>query len=239
MAEPLIWREAVLAALRRYASRHQTPYVERAALIAEEMAAISAATQTRGASPEQTLSRVLQELRGEHLAFMGGGRYRLLDQPIGAAEWGEGVGQEAIEDALRANRLPLPDVQTGDVVGVGRVRRGQAALRRLTLHQYGHRCALCDIEDDRLLVAAHIVRWADDPALRGDLSNVICLCRFHDVLFEHGHVMLSDAYEVIRQPAPDSAFLRQLLAATGTFRAPSAYPPHPAHLARHRQRVSP
>lgn len=184
------------------------------------------------------LGRVLQELRGAHVAFMGGGWYRLLDKPLALTEWDEEPPDEAIEDGLLANRLVLPDVPTDDVIGSGRIRRGQQAVRRLTLQNYRQQCALCDIREAQLLVTAHIVRWADDPAARGDLRNVICLCRFHDVLFEHGYIQLGDDLSVIRRAAVP-VFLQLLLDNTHTFRHPQRHTPLAIYLDQHRRRFGP
>ncbi|NJN96960.1 MAG: hypothetical protein HC875_24125 [Anaerolineales bacterium] len=77
-------------------------------------------------------------------------------------------------------------------------RQGQDIVRELTLENYGYQCALCDVSDEQLLVVSHISRWADDHEARGNLSNVICLCKFHDSLFEDGYLSLSDDYKVLK-----------------------------------------
>jgi hypothetical protein len=77
------WKDAVLSSLKSYSARHATRVIERQAFIDEELASIVSATGTRGATPEQTVSRVLQELREDGtLEFLDPGRYRLLDSPI-------------------------------------------------------------------------------------------------------------------------------------------------------------
>jgi hypothetical protein len=72
----LTWREAVLQALRRYSSAHETSLIYRSELISEELERIVDAAGSDGVTPEQTLSRVLQELRSDELLeFLGNGLY--------------------------------------------------------------------------------------------------------------------------------------------------------------------
>ena len=59
----LSWSEAVEAAVRRQAAKSGDGSFTRIALIEEELGQIIADTNSRGATPQQTLSRELQELR--------------------------------------------------------------------------------------------------------------------------------------------------------------------------------
>jgi predicted restriction endonuclease len=75
-------------------------------------------------------------------------------------------------------------------------RRGQNILRKHTLRNYSNKCAMCDIEDIELLIASHIIPWAQDKSKRGILENIICLCMIHDLLFEKGMITISGSYEI-------------------------------------------
>jgi hypothetical protein len=57
------WSEAVEAAVRRQAAKSGDGSFTRAALIEDELAQIIADTDSKGTTPQQTLSRELQELR--------------------------------------------------------------------------------------------------------------------------------------------------------------------------------
>lgn len=73
------WRESVAGAVNRVAERRNTPIITRQQLIDEELPRIIRETGSRGATPEQTLSRVLQALRDDgQIAFVAPGEYRLL-----------------------------------------------------------------------------------------------------------------------------------------------------------------
>jgi hypothetical protein len=60
----------------------------------------------------------------------------------------------------------------------------QGALRRDLLRIYGNCCALCDTRHEGLLVASHVIPWAQDSANRRNPRNAILLCRAHDAVFE-------------------------------------------------------
>ena len=57
------WRIAVMEAIERVCSRRQSKIFDRQTLIEEELGQIIRDTKTEGATPRQTLSRVLQQLR--------------------------------------------------------------------------------------------------------------------------------------------------------------------------------
>jgi putative restriction endonuclease len=77
------WSEAVQDSVRRHVSKTGSRLFTRQALIDAELDAIVADTGSAGATPHQTLSRELQQLRdtGE-LEFIDQGTYRLLDPPL-------------------------------------------------------------------------------------------------------------------------------------------------------------
>lgn len=54
---------------------------------------------------------------------------------------------------------------------------------------------MCDIDGSEMLVASHIIPWAQDRSNRGLLENVIFLCILHDALFEQGKITIGDNLE--------------------------------------------
>ena len=108
------WSEAVANAVRRYVDRTGSPIFTRQALIDRELDAIVADAGSAGATPHQTLSRELQQLRetGE-LEFLGQGTYRWRSQgfdalPIGVSKGVFVVGSHSIyeDEPERFNRFP-------------------------------------------------------------------------------------------------------------------------------------
>ena len=231
----MLWRDAVIEALHRYSSRYSTRIVERQKLIDQELDQIIHDTNSTGDTPAQTLSRVLQELRDEEvLYFLGNGSYLLADTPVSVEL--EDLPDDALDFVVQKNLLAVGVLPADSRQAVARRRIGQDKLRRVTLENYSYRCALCDVPYPDLLVAGHISRWADDPKGRGDLANLICMCRFHDALFEHGYFSLADDYSVLRKPNINSRVIKSLLPGAIAFIEPKAYPPAAKYLAKHRSR---
>jgi hypothetical protein len=142
-----------------------------------------------------------------------------------------------IDQAIRANRLQFGNIPTDTRPAVVRQRKGQDRLHKLTLENYGGHCAVCDVTDPRLLIASHVVAWSEAPEHRGDLSNVICLCRIHDALFEAGYWSLGDSLKLLKKEAVPSRTIRQLLDGMTSFRSPLNFPPAPRFIKRHRAKA--
>jgi ParB/RepB/Spo0J family partition protein len=75
----MTWQESVAAAIQRLTSRTGNKVFSRQELIESELAQIVGEADADGGTPEQTLSRVLQELRDQRIIdFESPGIYRLL-----------------------------------------------------------------------------------------------------------------------------------------------------------------
>ncbi len=142
-----------------------------------------------------------------------------------------------IDKGLRANRLRFGIIATGNERALVRQRRGQARLRKLAIENYGGRCAVCDISDQALLIASHVVGWAEAPEHRGNLSNVICVCRIHDALFEAGYWSLGKTLRILKKKSLSSRTVTHLLAKMKSFREPLQFRPDPRFLAHHREKA--
>lgn len=145
------------------------------------------------------------------------------------------VGPISTVEPSPLRQIRVDSVPADSELAFVRQRRGQDRIRRLTLLNYNSTCALCDIADPRMLVASHIIPWAVAPQHRGSLANVICLCCFHDALFERGFWSLTDDLSVLRLQTT-SQTVEGLLAAPLMFKAPRDHAPAPAFLRHHRTR---
>lgn len=154
----------------------------------------------------------------------------MLDERVTGSE-------EAVGLLAERNLLRFGDVETGVLPVAATVRLGQEAVRKQTLANYGSCCSLCDVGERDLLIASHIARWADFAAGRGDLRNVLCLCRMHDALFEHGYFSVADDYAVLlRREKYRSRTVEMLLRDREAIRPPARFGPSPEYLAQHRAR---
>lgn len=232
----MTWREAVLAALHRLAIRENRLNIDRQKLISEELKQILRDTNSTGVTPTQTLSRVLQELREEKIVhFISNGNYLLADAVINVES--EDLPDDALDFAILNNRLALGILPASDQVTLSRQRKGQQRIRIATLENYQSQCAFCDVKDNNLLIASHISRWADEPEHRGNLANLICMCNFHDTLFEKGYFTLSDDYEILKRKNIISQTVSILLERTDRLRLPQTYHPASLFLQKHRLRT--
>lgn len=89
----LSWSVAVEAAVRRHVAKTGSRLFTRQALMDSELDAIVADTGSAGATPHQTLSRELQQLRDNGvIEFIDFGTYRLRELPLAPAEPGTSKG---------------------------------------------------------------------------------------------------------------------------------------------------
>lgn len=102
-------------------------------------------------------------------------------------------------------------------------RVGQDKLRKYILDIYEHRCALCDVNKDDLLICSHIVPWRVDEQNRLNPQNAICLCAQHDKLFDKGYFSLDESYEIKFGSKADTTIVNILRGAN--FREPLENPP--------------
>ena len=87
------WSDAAISAVRQHVQRTGSTIFSRQALIDGEMEAVIAATGSTGATPWQTLSRELQELRDRGLLeFISSGVYRYAGLPAAVEALGATKG---------------------------------------------------------------------------------------------------------------------------------------------------
>lgn len=131
--------------------------------------------------------------------------------------------------------IVMGDNDGNDILRVIKARQGQFKLRKLLLHNYESKCALCNISHPRLLVASHIKPWAGSTAEdRVNPCNAILLCKNHDALFENGFIAFEDDSQVIFSSKFD--FVGQKISQEISFRQPIMDRPSTNFLMNHRKR---
>ncbi len=238
------WENEVKSAIERVVQKHQNPVFTRRMLLDEELGHIKMATGSEGQTPSQTLSRVLQELRDkEFIRHEDKGVYELNYLENVDLEKIDITSQEfndsQIDELIQKNKLLIPDaIDVSEAKAEYRIRVGQQRLRHLCIENYRHQCAFCDINETNLLIAAHVSRWADDKANRGNLENVISMCRFHDPLFEYGYFSMTEDFEIELSKKLDvfSPPVKKLLQNTLEFQHPIGPKPNKALIVKHRKR---
>ncbi|MGE0607106.1 MAG: HNH endonuclease [Pirellulales bacterium] len=150
------------------------------------LAACDAAQQARGISGLSGASSMDRqiwrefELDPERVAFDAELAYAsLLSQP-----------------PRQAAEVEWEDVAGLDIEVTAKVRVNQSFFRSLILAGYRAECAVCELPFPPLLVASHIVPWAEDKRLRMDPRNGICLCALHDKAFDRGLLLIGGDYKI-------------------------------------------
>jgi hypothetical protein len=121
------------------------------------------------------------------------------------------------------------------------MRIGQAQFSATVKEGYSRRCAVCSIAIPEFLVAAHIVRWADDESIRLDPKNGICLCSLHDKAFEHGYFFIDESFQIVfnTELESDPSLQQYLHLKPGLkINVPTLHAPKLEYLDRHRKRYS-
>jgi putative restriction endonuclease len=78
-----------------------------------------------------------------------------------------------------------------------KVRRGQQYFRQVVLNAFDGRCGITGIAVRELLVASHILTWAEHPVARLDAQNGISLSRLHDGAFDRGLISFDQNYRLV------------------------------------------
>jgi predicted restriction endonuclease len=76
-------------------------------------------------------------------------------------------------------------------------RLAQGFFRRTVLASYLNRCCISGIPVSELLVASHILPWADHPDQRVNPCNGLCLSNLHDKAFDRGLITFDEEYRLV------------------------------------------
>lgn len=102
-----------------------------------------------------------------------------------------------IETALDSISEPITNdihnVSVSLVEGKAKIRRGQDAFRKKVLTNYNKICAVCDINQEELLEASHILEVKNQESA-GDIKNGICLCVLHHKMFDRRYMYFDIEY---------------------------------------------
>lgn len=100
-----------------------------------------------------------------------------------------------IETLKENNQYDLSDKETTSQV-MANVRLNQNKLRINCLERDNHKCILCDLNLDDLLICSHILPWKENIG-RLDINNVLTLCDLHNALFDKGYISFDNTGKII------------------------------------------
>ena len=78
-----------------------------------------------------------------------------------------------------------------------KVRVNQNFFRKMILASYNNSCCITGIDNSELLIASHIVPWAQDKKNRLNPMNGLCLNALHDRAFDKGLITIDDNYQIM------------------------------------------
>ncbi len=78
-----------------------------------------------------------------------------------------------------------------------KTRVNQSVFRQMILKTYSNQCAISGIDLPELLVAGHIVPWAENEHERLNPENGICLSNLYDRAYEKGLVCIDTDYKIL------------------------------------------
>lgn len=158
------------------------------------------------------------------------------------------VSQETNPQTISKKLIDYFDItkEGEDQLSIAKRRKGQDYFRRMILYNYGGRCALTGINVPQLLLASHIIPWADKSHQKDRLNpcNGICLSALYDKAFDKGFITISpDDYTIqlssaLREYETQEYFDKQFGCFSGKQIAmPIDYKPNRDFLAYHRDHV--
>lgn len=104
------------------------------------------------------------------------------------------IEHQSIESHLQITSAELQGKERETVI---RQRVNQDVFRAMILNNYDFRCAITGIDIQSLLVASHIIPWADNEAERLNPENGICLSPLYDKAFDRGLIGIQPDYEIV------------------------------------------
>lgn len=105
--------------------------------------------------------------------------------------------KETIEAAYPEIEFDLKDLKGEVKLRAVKVRVNQSVFRQMILKTYEGRCAISGIDLPELLVAGHIVPWAEDERERLNPENGLCLSNLYDRAYEKSLICVDTDYKLL------------------------------------------
>jgi hypothetical protein len=148
----------------------------------------------------------------------------------------KGYGIERDADVLEN----IPEIELGKTrTATVQVRVNQARFRSYVMAGYNSTCCISGLQNERLLIASHIVPWSEDTHNRLNPQNGLCLSALHDRAYDQGLITVLPDYTVRVSPKLKSKsadpFLQDSLLRFdhAPIRMPSRLAPSPDFLTWH------
>ena len=104
---------------------------------------------------------------------------------------------KTIEEVYPGIEFDLKDLKGEVKIRAVKMRINQHVFRQMILKTYESRCVISGIDLPELLVAGHIVPWADNEHERLNPENGICLSNLYDRAYEKGLICIDTDYKLL------------------------------------------
>lgn len=115
--------------------------------------------------------------------------------------------QRLMAERLKQNIVEYTGIETNDLPITGsereavvRLRVNQNFFRKRVLSAYNYQCCITGLAIPELLIASHIVPWAEDVQNRLNPRNGLCLNAFHDRAFDQGLIWIESDFTISLSP---------------------------------------
>jgi len=102
--------------------------------------------------------------------------------------------KKKIEDVVAFKEKEIPEGK--EKSRLIKTRVNQSFFRDSILGIYDSKCCITGLSISKLLVASHIIPWADDEKNRLNPENGLCLNSIHDKAFDGGFITITTGYKV-------------------------------------------
>jgi len=102
---------------------------------------------------------------------------------------------KSIEQVTEIETYDLPR-EGKDRETIVKVRVNQSFFRRRVLSAYDYKCCITGLSTQQLLVAGHIVPWAEDTTNRLNPKNGLCINMLHDKAFDRGLMWIDENFTI-------------------------------------------
>ena len=122
------------------------------------------------------------------------------------------------------------------------VRVNQARFRKSVLASYNSTCCISGLHHEKLVIASHIVPWAQDTHNRLNPQNGLCLSALHDRAYDQGLITVMPDFKVrvslkLKAQKGDGFIADSLLRFDQqSIQLPERFRPEPDFLAQHARR---
>ncbi|MGD8405986.1 MAG: HNH endonuclease [Anaerolineales bacterium] len=149
--------------------------------------------------------------------------------PIPSGQDGEfSISEDFVDYAIENRALEI------------KARQKQSLFRKRVLENFQNQCCLSTVKEENLLIASHIIPWADRIETRLDPANCLCLSYVYDKLFDDGYFSFNDNLKVIvsDQASILSGEIQSILVSieNSKIREPQNYPISLDYIKYHRQK---